>query len=309
MNVAADPVAADPIAVMDGMGLNVYGHLIWSGGDVYQGTVGSVLYIDPTGDFTIQSVANTWGKGIGAGNPIPSRMTIANWGTVTLNSQNHATIVGNYTTHGKTELKNGTLALTGLAEQKAGTFFLYPNTSVHLNPPVQGVGGVLSIRDGALRGYGAVDGNLDIGYPVVPQGLTPNPIIAPTAVDASNNGSGVIQVTGNLRMFGGNIQIFISGPGVFDRVHVSGSATLSGIAVGALYAVHSQIPANTQFPFLTYGSRTNDFASKIYPGVNWTSDKNNTTYWFYPTVGIPASAPGRIGGRLWQDYRCSGRGV
>lgn len=220
-----------------------------------------------------------------------------------------AALKGDYTSYGTTTLDAGTLSVVGQAEQGAGgTFQLNPGTIVYLTPPSAGGVGVLGIRDGKLTGTGSVQGSLVLGNATNPQSTLP--ILQPDG----GGGSGVILVTGDFTIFNGQIQIGITGPGVYDRVNVGGTAALSGNVIGVLQLAHDGFEAGTRLTFLhADGKLVGTFAMKS-PPPNWSygqddnADPNmNHDAWFISAD--EQAANGKIGGKVWDDDAGLARGV
>jgi hypothetical protein len=230
-----------------------------------------------------------------------------NEGTVALNSAGTATIIGNYTTYGTTELKSGILALSGAAEQTGGWFKLNGG-NWRMTDPTK----ALNIRDGAIVGSGTVDANLTLGYPN-PADPNTTPVLSPGA-PGGGGVIGTITVTRSFHLFSGEVHIEITGPNTYDKIAVTGHAAISGPAgrtrkvFGNVLPVHAAIQAQHKFPFLTYSHRPNNdrFAQEVFDAAdgNWeygtTDDVNPQEYWVRPLQDI-AAAQGRIGGLLWLD--------
>ena len=263
--------------------LAVGGVLDWSGRNVtvIAGAAGqerSRISIVSTGQFNITGDAATWGVG---GNP--ADLLVDNHGTVTHDSANTHTLVGDYQTEMLTQIKQGKLVIGGTAEQTTnqGLFDLYPGSTVEVTGPDQ----TLKIKDGRIRGTGTVAGRLQLGatdnpttaLPEITPGFEPN--MQPGAPGYAP-GLGTITVTQWFQMIGAaTARIQVAGGG-FDKIEVGSYASLGGALI--VWAdPNYQPPTGTTLSFLvTQGGITGDFVTKTVPQNFWASaTPGRTNHW------------------------------
>ena len=267
MFVSKNSVTNDDKPQMVGANLNVEGQLIWDDTDVNVlwapiqfSPRESQIHIFPQGQFSIppQAAGKTWGKSV------DGCLSVLNEGKVTLNVPNSsAKIVGNYINAGSdvhqglTKLDHGTLQITGTYEQTTPTAqtALYHNSRLQMTDPQ----GIVGIRDGQLIGWGYIDCyELSVGFdPGQPGYHATNPCIMP----GDMNGIGTLYVNASqrMRMFSGELDMEIAGPGAvggvyqYDRILVTGDAWLGWQARGLPSGVRPRRSTPlTEFPVLTY---------------------------------------------------------
>jgi hypothetical protein len=295
--------------------MEVKGLLHWWSQSV---TVGepSAIRIRSDGEFRIETPTGTHQFGDSAAVPDANRLLVVNdaGGKVVLNSPGTAVLLANYHTYGTTILQQGTLTISGAAEQAGlgSSFQLFNNSTIALT----GSGGNLGIRNGKIVGSGTVQGSLGLGN--APGGDATTPIISP---GSEGDRIGTITVTANFQMFSGEMHIEIRGPNDHDKIVVGGyaamhqvtapgqPATAGGKVVGNLLEKHAFIPAMmngqpTKLKFLTRANNpsNSDFVAKDkpVPATAWDYDIDATNAWFTPLQDVQAVA-GNIGGKLWLD--------
>ncbi|HRI43445.1 MAG TPA: dockerin type I domain-containing protein [Fimbriimonadaceae bacterium] len=110
------------------------------------------------------------------------------------------------------------------------------------------------IQGGVLGGTGTANG-----------GSTTSAIVAP------GNSTGTLSIAGNLSLTNSTLDIEVasSAPGFFDRLAVSGTATIVGGALQADAAPNSTVTAGTTVDVLTAGSRSGTFTTHPNP-ADWS---------------------------------------
>ncbi|MBN9121108.1 MAG: hypothetical protein J0I06_18470 [Planctomycetes bacterium] len=282
------------------MTVYVDGEFQWLDQDVGTGKGESSIRIGSSGVFTCKSEGSTFGTmgGLGAFGTLPSSpdyLEINNQGTVFVESDATITLDANFTNAGKVIVNKGTLELLGAAEQEGSdtsTFQILNNSRVILN--TQNQSNILGIRQGTILGNGAIGGNLSLGKGPNMAGATTAPIISP---GDPTNPIGTLRVTGNFKMFSGEMKIDVSDATKHDTVSVDGFAQLGavqpqpggqprpgGTIVGTLLQ-GDEIAAGTQIDFLERADSANNspFSSVVglgTPNSGWEYGINATKAWY-----------------------------
>jgi outer membrane autotransporter protein len=199
---------------------------------------------------------------------------VLNVSSGTLNVQNGSSVVG-----------GGTLvAPAGLNKDGTGELDFTNNVVVT---------GTASVNAGLLSVNGQLSANSVVVNPTATLGGA-GVIVAPNVVVNGNlspgNSPGTLNVVGNLILTGANSTIIeIASPTNFDRILVSGQATLGGTLNAVAYGGGSITPG-TRYDFLQAGSIAGEFASLIAPEglrVRFLNSGTVGTLLFGPGTYVP----------------------
>ena len=211
------------------------GSLTWSGGTINVGT-GSLTN---AGSLTLTGSGTQYLNGFyGSSNSLINQGTIVQAGPGTLS------LLGGLSNSGDVSIA-GTLTAAGDYTQTDGSTILEGGTLGEFND---------NLNDGTLSGNGTVAANLNN-----------------TAGQVNPGGAGmagVIAITGNYTQGDSgvlNIEIGGTGSGQFDRLTVSGPATLGGKLNVSL--INFAPAAGDSFRFLTFNSRSGNFATQNLPSL------------------------------------------
>jgi outer membrane autotransporter protein len=216
-----------------------------SGGNVIQNVGGPNTPL--VADYAITTSTIT----VGSTNTIRS-LSFSNSAALTINATGQLTITsGNLTVQsgGTSVVSGGTLITSGsLAKQGAGELDLQSNTVV--NGVATVVEGLLSVNAQLNANSVVVDPTATLGGAgvIVAQNVVVNGNLSP------GNSPGTLNVVGNLVLTGANSTIIeIASPTNFDRILVSGTATLGGTLNAVGYEGYTIAPGS-RFDFLQAGS-------------------------------------------------------
>ena len=303
--------------------LDVKGKLNWTGRDVLVDRFNvtqpvSAVHIESGGVFEI-TAAHQLGTAFGGATPNPDLLEITNdsGGKVVKNATSHSILNGNYTTRGDTFILSGTLEIKGSAEQgdNASRFSIYSGAKVALVSTAS----TLGIRNGCLvtvgLGAGTIEGNLALGNDPAAPGYNPQVNNTTPTVNPGGNALGTLNVTGDLRMFRGHLDVDVTGKsadGKFDRIHVNGTAYLGNAAEeGRSVFTHvldkndAITAADNKYPFLTYAARSGDFTvdARTSDPAGWIYGQDEggspQQYWVKPNADV-AARKAAINGHLRQ---------
>jgi autotransporter-associated beta strand protein len=175
---------------------------------------------------------------------------VLNVSSGTLNVQNGSSVVGGGTLVAPAGLnKDGTgeldftnnVVVTGTAAVNAGL--------LSVNGQLQATGGVVVNPNATLGGAGLIVGNVNVNGGNISPGNSP----------------GTLSVAGNLVLTGANATLIeIASPTNFDRIVVSGTATLGGTLNAVAYGGGTITPG-ARYDFLQAGSIDGEFDSLIAP--------------------------------------------
>ena len=197
---------------------------------------------------------------------------IGNWGSGTVNVSNGADV----TVTGETWLavyggSVGNLSVTGTGSTWTNTGIL--RTGKGSGTINVGTGATLSATGGIELFYGRLTGNGDINAAVNSRGG----IIAPSSL---TSGYGTLHITGPFTPdTNSKIEIQIRGTtaGTFDRLNITGAATLAGTLQVTLPSFAPSLPQNTVLDILDFTSVTGTFATVTLPGLTgsleWDTSK------------------------------------
>ena len=197
---------------------------------------------------------------------------IGNWGSGTVNVSNGADV----TVTGETWLavyggSVGNLSVTGTGSTWTNTGIL--RTGKGSGTINVGTGATLSATGGIELFYGRLTGNGDINAAVNSRGG----IIAPSSL---TSGYGTLHITGPFTQdTNSKIEIQIGGTtaGTFDRLNITGAATLAGTLQVTLPSFAPSLPQNTVLDILDFTSVTGTFATVTLPGLTgsleWDTSK------------------------------------
>jgi hypothetical protein len=211
--------------------LNTGGTVTWAGtGDVRLGTGGA---IHNTGTWDAQDDASIF-------NGFGGTAAFTNAGTFRKSAGAGSTSVSvPMTNTGTVESAAGTLAFSGAYTQTAGATSLAGGALTSST--------LLDIQGGTLRGFGTATANVTSGGTVSP-GLSP----------------AILSVSGSYtQTSAGSVAVEIGGKTVgtqYDRLAVSGNATLSGALTGGVINGFAPVVGDS-FTVLTMGSRSGTFGS------------------------------------------------
>jgi outer membrane autotransporter protein len=216
-----------------------------SGGNVIQNVGGPNTPL--VADYAITTSTIT----VGSTNAIKS-LSFSNSAALTINATGQLTITsGNLSVQsgGTSVVSGGTLITSGsLAKQGAGELDLESNTVV--NGVATVVEGLLSVNAQLNANSVVVDPMATLGGAgvIVAQNVVVNGNLAP------GNSPGTLNVVGNLVLTGANSTIIeIASPTNFDRIVVTGTATLGGTLNAVGYEGYTIAPGS-RFDFLQAGS-------------------------------------------------------
>jgi hypothetical protein len=208
-------------------------------------------------DYTVDIPTIT----VGTNNTV-SALNFSNNGSLTINATGQLTVSsGNLTVNsGASIVSGGNLTLPGNFT-KAGSGELDLQSDTNVNGVANVVEGLLSVNGNfttpgglvvdpgaTLGGSGLIVGNVNVGG-----------ILAP------GNSPGTLTIVGNLLLTGANSTIIeIASPTNFDRIVVSGQASLGGTLQALPYAGGSITPG-TSYEFLQAASITGNYSSILVP--------------------------------------------
>lgn len=220
----------ESVQIADTRHLNNAGVATWSGAGSIQHSPGAAFTNQPTGTFNIQTSGDVFDG------------TFSNSGTLikTAGSGDGVTqFTGAFITNGTVDVQSGTLEFDTSYGQSLGITRLSGGALQATTP--------LNITSGRLEGFGTIRGSVDMGGEVAPG--------APL---------GVLQIDGTYtQRAAGALDVEIGGVTAgtdFDRLDVTGAATLAGTLRVSLVNGFTPSPGNT-FQIMTFGSHTGDFTT------------------------------------------------
>jgi hypothetical protein len=229
---------------LNGRALTNAGTATWTGSGSLTLRNGAVL--DNQGTFLIQNDTPISGGGF-----LDTQGTLANEGTLRKQSGVGTTAISAFFSNsGTVEAQSGTLSFTGAYNQVAGTTLLSGGTL----SATSATGGV-NLLGGSLTGSGTINGN-----------VTNSGVVSP----GGDGVAGLLTINGTYTQTAtGTLALKLGGTGAtqYDRLHVSGAASLDGTLSVHLIAPFSPM-LNDAFQVLTYASRTGDFATRDFPSLS-----------------------------------------
>lgn len=221
---------ADTVQITDTRRLNNAGVATWTGTGNISNTAGAVLTNQPPGIFNIQT----------SGDFLNGRFTNTGKVIKTAGDGDGITLfTGAIITTGTVDVQSGTLELGSGYTQNVGGVTRLSGGALQSST-------ALDINGGRIEGSGTITGNVLNDGEIAP-GLSP----------------GLLQITGDYSQGNsGSLNVEIGGLTAgtqFDRLEVSGAATLAGTLHVSVVNDFTPSPADT-FQILTFASRSGDFA-------------------------------------------------
>ncbi|MBX3651318.1 MAG: filamentous hemagglutinin N-terminal domain-containing protein [Burkholderiales bacterium] len=245
--------------INDALVLSIGGNIIFPAASSFT-TSGGLALNSPTQIAATASVNVTGGTLSGTG-------AINNAGTLTKANAGTSSFSGGFTNSGTVNVNAGTLDLAGGYTDAGGALVMGGGD---ITAPVAG----LTLNTGTLGGSGTVTGNV-IHNGTLNVGSSP----------------GTMTIAGDLTLGAGstlNIELGGTTQGVnYDLLQVTGAATLDGTLNVSLFGGFTGADGDL-FDFMTYASRTGDFATINFPaGTSMTATPNAGFYQLLLSVPPP----------------------
>jgi hypothetical protein len=243
---------------LDGCALINAGAATWGGAGNVTFSNGASFDNAATGTFDVQTDATFGGSGAVFTNEGTFKKS-AGLGTTTLN--------GAFTNSGTLKVDGGTLALGGDLEND-GEVDLSSAATLRVNGLFIQFAGATNLEGGTLT-VTTGDSLLDLegGALNGPGTVNANVLNAALIRVGGDGGVGLLTLTGNLtETTAGVLSVDLGGPGAgqYDRLHVSGTASLDGALQVSLIGAY--VPAaGDSFAVLTYASEVGDFSTEALP--------------------------------------------
>jgi len=225
-------INAGTISLRDTRTLSNAATATWTGAGAFSNDTGAVLRNLPSGTFAIQTSGDFFNG------------ALDNQGTMTKTSGGGDGITrvnGNFTNSGTLEILSGTLRIESSYTQTAGETRLNGGTLEKTSTPP------LAIDGGLLTGVGTIDGNVRVAGTVAP-GLPVGELTIDGTYEQTMTGTLAVEIGG------------LTPVTQFDRLAVTGAATLAGTIDVALVNAFSPVSGNV-FQILTYASQSGDFSA------------------------------------------------